>query len=104
MGKNNISNLRLVWRIVLVISLFLPLYSETQEIQIKKENGITVVYNPKNPVQISDVEKRLFLTGDLVIGKEVDKKDYWFSLLFDIAVDDSGNIYTLDPKDIRIRV
>lgn len=48
------------------------------------------------------MEKEKF--EDLVIGKETDKEDYWFSLLNSIAVDDSGNIYTLDPKEVRIRV
>jgi len=44
------------------------------------------------------------LKEDLIIGMKTDREDYWFSRLNCIAVDDDGNIYTLDPKDIKIRV
>ena len=74
------------------------------QVEIKTENGITVVHNPKTPAQVKGAPLLLALKEDLVIGKKTDKEDYWFSLLNSIAVDDSGNIYTLDPKQIRIRV
>jgi hypothetical protein len=91
---------------VLALFAFLlqPYLSWTQKVEIKTENGVIVVRNPKTPVPLPGVPSTIFLKEDLVIGKETEKEDYWFSRLNSIAVDDSGNIYTLDPKDIKIRV
>jgi hypothetical protein len=75
-----------------------------QEIETKKENGITVVTNPSVPVPLEGYSTRAVLREDLIIGEESDKEDHWFSYLNYLAVDAAGNIYTLDPKDIRIRV
>jgi outer membrane protein assembly factor BamB len=84
--------------------VFLVCILWAQEVEIKTENGVTVVYNPKTPVPLSGVPSKIILKEDLVIGKETEKEDCWFSFLNSITVDDSGNIYTLDPKEIKIRV
>ena len=84
--------------------VFLLCISWTQEIEIKTEDGVTVVYNPKRPVRLPGVPSTIILKEDLIIGEKTEKEDYWFSALNSIAVDNSGNIYTLDPKDIKIRV
>jgi outer membrane protein assembly factor BamB len=75
-----------------------------QKIEIQKEGGVTVVYNPRIPVPLDGFSTQATLKEELIIGEESDKEDYWFSYLSYLAVDDSGNIYTLDPRDIRIRV
>jgi len=84
--------------------VFLLCISWTQEIEIKTEDGVTVVYNPKRPVRLPGFPSTIILKEDLIIGEKTEKEDYWFSALNSIAVDNSGNIYTLDPKDIKIRV
>ena len=88
----------------IILLFFLHCISWGQEVKIKTENGVTVVYNPKTPVALPGVPSTVILKEDLVIGKETDKEDNWFSFLNSIAVDDSGRIYTLDPKEIKIRV
>ena len=84
--------------------VFLLCISWAQEIEIKTENGITVVHNPKKPVSLPGVPSTIIMKQDLIIGEDTEKEDYWFSVLNSIAVDDSGNIYTLDPKEVKIRV
>jgi len=88
---------------ILLLLLIYPSHAAAQ-VEVKTQNGITVVHNPKTPVQVKGAPSLLTLKEDLVIGKETDKENYWFAALNTIAVDDSGNIYTLDPKEIRIRV
>lgn len=84
--------------------VFLLCISWGQEVKVETENGVTVVQNPKTPISRPGVPSTIILKDDLVIGKETNKEDYWFSFLNSIAVDDSGNIYTLDPKEVKIRV
>jgi hypothetical protein len=100
--RKNLELFIYVFSLVLFSLIFIS--RTASQVEIKTENGVTVVHNPKTPVQVKGVPSLLTLKGDLVIGKETDKENYWFSLLNSVAVDDSGNIYTLDPKEIRIRV
>lgn len=90
--------------ILLLISCIAFFMLQAQEIKKKIENGVTVVRNPKTPVPPSGSPSKMTLKEDLVIGKDTKKENYWFSSLNSLAVDDSGNIYTLDPKEIKIRV
>jgi hypothetical protein len=95
-----------VWPIVLVfiffIFLILPL--QAQKVKIKKENGVTVVLNPKKPVKLPGMPTTLKLTEDLCIGKETKDENYMFSELRSVQVDDDGNIYALDPKEILVKI
>ena len=88
----------------LIPLVFLLCITWGQEVKIETENGVTVVHNPKTPISLPDVPSTIILKEDLIIGEETEKEDYWFSVLNSIAVDDSGNIYTLDPKEVKIRV
>jgi len=90
--------------ILLLISCIAFFMLQAQEIKKKIENGVTVIRNPKTPVPPSGSQSKLILKEDLGIGKDTKKENYWFSYLNSLAVDDSGNIYTLDPKEIKIRV
>ncbi len=89
---------------ILIPLVFLLGNSWGQEVKIETENGVTVVYNPKTPISLPGVPSTIILKEDLIIGEETEKEDYWFSFLNSLAVDDSGNIYTIDPKEIKIRV
>lgn len=90
--------------IALIPLVFLLCISWAQEVKIKTENGVTVIQNPKTPVKLPGVPSTIILKEDLIIGEKTEKEDYWFSVLNFLAVDDSGSIYTLDPKEIKIRV
>jgi len=90
--------------ILLLISCIAFFMLQAQEIKKKIENGVTVIRNPKTPVPPSGSQSKMTMKEDLVIGKDTKKENYWFSSLNSLAVDDSGNIYTLDPKEIKIRI
>lgn len=100
---------QIVWYFIILIFVFYmlflqPYHSWSQKVKIKTENGITVVYNPKRPVKFPGVPSIVTLREDLVIGKNQKKEDYWFFMLTSLDVDEFGNIYTLDPKAIKIRI
>lgn len=72
--------------------------------KVKTENGIPVVYNPKEPVVTKGAPTQLRLKQDLLIGRESGDENYIFSGLRSVQVDDQENIYVLDWKDIKIKV
>jgi len=69
--------------------------------KIEEEDGIEVIYNPKEPLY---GEIDLELEEDLVIGagEEFDE-NYNFRYIRDIEVDDEGNILVVDSRDCRIQ-
>ena len=78
--------------------------SAEDQIVVKKENGVTVVYNPKNPAPPPGSPKSLTLYPDLTIGDQPGDENYIFSELRSIQVDEQENIYALDMKEIKIKV
>ncbi|OGD11898.1 MAG: hypothetical protein A2Y86_04455 [Candidatus Aminicenantes bacterium RBG_13_62_12] len=84
---------------------FLASAGPSQKADIKTENGVRVVRNPKTPVAgPGGTPAAVSLVEDLVIGNDTSREDHWFGFLNSLAVDASGNIYTVDPKNIRIRI
>ncbi len=90
--------------LILILGLVLPGTSAGQKTEITTENGITVVHNPKKPVPRPGGPSQLILHEDLVIGKEPTPSGYQFAELRSVGADDQGNIWTLDPKDAKVRV
>jgi hypothetical protein len=84
------------------VVLATPFPASGQKVRI--ENGIEVIYNPKDPVPRKGVPSTPVLKEDLVIGIESGDENYMFSALRSIEVDNAGNIYALDDKDLNIRV
>ncbi len=72
--------------------------------KITKENGIEVIHNPKDPVQLKGVPSTPVLKEDLVIGAESGDERFIFSEIRAIRADDEGNIYALDWKAHQIKV
>jgi 6-bladed beta-propeller len=87
----------------LVFSLAMTSPAE-DKIVIKTENGIPVVYNPNNPAPPPQTPRSLTLQPDLTIGEDDTDPNSMFSELRSVQVDDQGNIYTLDMKEIKIKV
>ncbi len=84
---------------------FLASASPSQKADIQTENGVRVVRNPKTPVAgPGGAPAAVSVIEDLVIGNDTSREDHWFGFLNSLAVDASGNIYTVDPKNIRIRI
>jgi len=73
-----------------------------QKIKIQKENGVEVVYNPKNPEPLDGVPTKLILEEEFTLGQGPDEST--FSQLAFFAVDNEGTIYALDSKDSLIKV
>jgi hypothetical protein len=67
---------------------------------IEKENGVTVVKNPKEPIH---GEKVLNMEEELSIGKAKGREEYMFYRPADVEVDNEGNIYVLDRGDKNIK-
>jgi hypothetical protein len=78
--------------------------SAEDKIVIKTENGIPVVYNPKNPATPEGSPRSLTLQHDLTIGDDDTDPNSMFSELRSIQVDDQENIYALDMKEIKVKV
>jgi hypothetical protein len=75
-----------------------------QEIKIKTENGIPVVYNPKEPVKVKGQPSTLTLREDLTIGKDTEDLNYLFSGLQHTQVDEEEYVYAADWKETQIKV
>jgi len=70
-----------------------------QEIEIKTEDGIPVVYNPKEPVLLPNMPSRVTLVEDLRLGEPDENQNYPFSTLSWFVVDDDENIIMVDNEE-----
>ena len=68
---------------------------------IEEVDGVMVVKNPKEPMYGEDV---FVLEEELTIGETNRPKEYMFSSLSNITVDDKGFIYALDVKEKHVKV
>ena len=68
---------------------------------IEEENGVTIVKNPKEPMYGEDV---FSLKEELYLGEAKGRKEYMFSQIRNIDVDNEENIYVLDSKEFHIKV
>ncbi len=75
-----------------------------QEIKIKTEDGIPVVYNPKEPVPIKGLPAKVTLREDLTIGKDTEDPNYTFSGLQHTQVDEEEYMIAADWKETLIKV
>lgn len=77
---------------------------QAQEIKIKTEDGIPVVYNPKEPVPLKRQPSNLILKEDLTIGRDTEDLNYIFSGLQHVQVDEEEYMIAADWKETQIRV
>jgi hypothetical protein len=68
---------------------------------LERRGDLTVVKNPKAPFHKAEV---LRLEKDLSIGKAESDKEYVFSRIGGVDVDNEGNIYVLDVGDALVKV
>lgn len=76
----------------------------SQKVKIEKKDGVTIIRNPKKPVNLPGAPKALTLEEDLCIGIEEGDEDYMFANLRSVQVDNDENIYVLDAKYIKVKV
>jgi len=87
--------------LLLVSAIGLP---AEDKIIIKTENGIPVVYNPKNPAPPDGSPRSLILQHELTIGEDDTDPNSMFSQLRSLQVDDQDNLYVLDMKETKVKV
>jgi hypothetical protein len=84
---------------IVLVGFFLSIASVIgQEIIVKKEHGITVVYNPREPIAHIGQSPALTLEEDLSIKSVPNKENHTFFQISAVRADDEGNIYILDPR------
>lgn len=90
---------------IILMCFFISAYYNQQEAEwkgkIEIEDGVEVINNPNEPIYDADV---FGLVEELSIGEAEGRKDYMFSLIVSIDVDEKGNIYVLDIKERHIKV
>ena len=67
----------------------------------ERKAGLTIVSNPKTPLYRSDA---VTLKEDLSIGEAQGAKDYTFYEVWDVAVNDDGDIFVMDQADACVKV
>jgi len=101
--KNNTT----VISIILFLSAFITLISfggQKAEWKgtIKEEDGVTVVYNPQDPIYRNNI---FYLEEELSIERISTKpKEEMFQNIVSLVIDDAGNIYILDKKAANIKI
>lgn len=100
--EKSVLKLRHLFLMLFCVLWICPLYA--QKIKTKRENGVTVVYNPKHPKSQPGMPKRLALIEDLCIGDETEDENYMFSVIRSVQVDDDEDIFVLNwkPKCIKV--
>lgn len=68
---------------------------------IEKEDGITVIKNPREPMYETDIFSTI---EDLKIGEVEGDKNYMFSQIRALVVDNDENIYVADFKETHIKI
>jgi hypothetical protein len=76
---------------------------QADDVKIKIENGVQVVYNPKNPSPLPGTTCQLILREELCIGDE-EGEEFIFSQIRSVQVDEEENIYVLDRKEVCVKV
>ena len=66
-----------------------------------EENGVTIVMNPKEPINSEEV---FSIEEDLSIGVAEGPEEYMFSQVHSVAVDEQERIYVYDSKELHIKI
>lgn len=77
---------------------------ESDDVKIEIENGIQVVYNPKNPSPLPGTPKQIIVKEELCIGDEEGMEDFVFSQIKSVQIDEEENIYVADSKEVCVKV
>jgi hypothetical protein len=88
----------------IILASVLGAPSSGQEAKIEQKDGLTIVHNPKQPVQEKGFPSKLSLKQDLCIGKILEGEDYIFSQIGGVAVDVEEDIIVIDEKEIVVKV
>lgn len=93
----------LIAAFILVISASIAMPGPANGQDIREEQGVMVVRNPRTPVQVPGRPTGFSLIEELTIGRGADENSQ-FSELRSVQADSVGWIYALDGKDRVIKV
>jgi hypothetical protein len=86
------------------VVLCLTACQKKEKAEIEMVEGVPVVHNPKDPMAVDGRLAKLTLEEDLHIGQAEGRPEYMFSIIREIAVDDSGRIFISDYRAAQVKV
>ncbi len=84
--------------------LFLTGCKRGDRIEIKTENGLTVVYNPKSPAPPRKMPTHLSLVEDFTLKPDEENEESRLLVPAAVDADKDGNIFVLDSKAYQVKV
>lgn len=98
--------MRKYFKIVFILSILINTAFSQQKTEwkgtIKVEDGVTVVYNPQDPIFTNNI---FFIEEELSIERNsIKHKEAMFQNIVSLVIDDAGNIYILDRKAANIKI
>lgn len=84
--------------------LLFPACKKGENIEIRTEDGVIVIINPKDPAPPGGLKTTLSTTEDLVLGVKGSSEEAMLAMPVAVDADDFGNIYVLDRKAAQIKV
>jgi hypothetical protein len=101
------NKLLLTLKVILSVFISIFIFSQSllaQKAEIKIQNGIPVVYNPKEPSPPPNTPSQLTLKEDLKLGGESEAHDYPFSLISFLVIDEDENMIVLDNGESCVKI
>lgn len=86
-----------------IFLIFSAVLLKADDIKVRIENGLQVIYNPKKPAPPKGSLAKIVLKQEFSIGEGKFDEDR-FGELTSMDVDSDGNIYVLDGKEKKIKV
>jgi|GEM_PF-2708007 len=98
--------MRKYFRIVFIFSILINTAFSQQKAEwkgtIKEEDGVTVVYNPQDPIYKNNI---FYIEEELSIERNsIKHKEEMFQNIVSLVIDAAGNIYILDKKAANIKI
>jgi hypothetical protein len=104
-GKSSLPYLFRMFSLVLFLCFsFLTAPINAQKVRVEQEGGVTVVYNPKEPMSLPGGPSGLLFKEELLLGIESRDPDYMFSEITSLLVDADENMIVSDEKDACIKI
>jgi len=75
-----------------------------QKVEVKIEDGIPVVYNPKEPLPLPNKPSHLTLRKDLTLGGPREDQNHVFWLISYLIIDEDENMIVLDNGESCIKI
>ncbi|MCR4409480.1 MAG: 6-bladed beta-propeller [Candidatus Saccharicenans sp.] len=102
--KTFLSRKSFLFILLMLPFLFFVTCKKGEKIEIRTEEGVIVVINPKEPAPPRGLPTALSIKEDLVLGARAESEESMLAMPVAVDADASGNIYVLDRKAAQIKV